>query len=109
MKENLSKQSWDLDPTQNFVKCPKLVREAPRGIQNIKQEIGPTRALRAIGNTQGPWAQIGPGPFWAQFFFDFLDGAGGLPDQFGTFCEILGWVKILFFFGKIFLHNSPPT
>ena len=43
------------------------------------------------------------------FFFVFLDGAGGLPGQFGTFYEILAPTKFPTFFGKIFLHNSPPT
>ena len=38
--------------------------------------------------TLGP--KLGPGPFGPIFFFDFLDGAGGLPGQFGTFYEILG-------------------
>ena len=51
MKENLSKKRWNFDPTQNFVKYPKLVREAPRAIQKIKKKLGP----------KGPWAQ-----FWAQ-------------------------------------------
>ena len=50
MKENLSKKSLNFGPTQNFVKCPKLVREAPRATQKIKKILGP----------KGPWAQ-----FWA--------------------------------------------
>ena len=48
MKENLSKKSWNFDPTQNFVKCPKLVREAPRATQKIQKNIGPKRALGPI-------------------------------------------------------------
>ena len=51
MKENLSKKSLIFDPTQNFAKCLKLAREAPRAIQKIKQnEIGP----------KGPWPNLGP-------------------------------------------------
>ena len=46
MRKHLSKKSFNFDPTQNFVKCPKLVREAPRAIQKIKKN----------------WAQKGPGP-----------------------------------------------
>ena len=49
MKENLSKKSWNFDPTQNSVKCPKLIREAPRATQKIKKKLGP----------KGPWAQFG--------------------------------------------------
>ena len=41
MKENLSKKCWNVDPTQNFVKCPKLVRERPRAIQKIAKNISP--------------------------------------------------------------------
>ena len=53
MKENLSKKSSNFEPTRNFAKCPKLVREAPRAIQKIKKEIGPKRA-RAQFWAQGP-------------------------------------------------------
>ena len=50
MKENLSKKSWNFDPTRNFAKCPKLVREAPRAIQKIKKKLGP----------KGPGPNFGP-------------------------------------------------
>ena len=54
MKENLSKKSWSFDPTQNFVKCPKLVREAPRAIQKIQKKICP----------KGPGPNLGPGSLY---------------------------------------------
>ena len=41
-------KKWKFGPGQNFGKCPKLVREAPRAIQKIKKKLGP----------KGPWAQI---------------------------------------------------
>ena len=47
MKETLDKKNMIFDPTQNFVKCPKLVREPPRAIQKIPKKY---------------WAQKGPGP-----------------------------------------------
>ena len=50
MKENLSKKSWNFGPTQNFAKCPKLAREAPRAIQKIKKKMGP----------KGPGPNFGP-------------------------------------------------
>ena len=33
-------QKSRFDPDQNFVKCPKLVREVPRAIHKIKRNIG---------------------------------------------------------------------
>ena len=50
MKENLSKKSSNFEPTRNFAKCPKLVREAPRAIQKIKKKMGP----------KGPGPNFGP-------------------------------------------------
>ena len=47
MKENLSPKSWIFDPDAKFVKCPKLVREAPRATQKNKKKY---------------WAKKGPGP-----------------------------------------------
>ena len=65
------------------------------------------KGCRLMPPTLGPnWAQ---GPFGPNMFSDFWDGAGGLPGQFGTFYDFFGRVKILTFFGKIFLHKSPPT
>ena len=63
---------------------------------------GPPRKGLALG------PNLGPGPFWADLFL-ILDGAGCLPGQFGTFIEISPPTKFPTFFGKIFLHNSPPT
>ena len=51
MKEKGSKKNMIFDPTHNFVKCPKLVREAPCATQKVLKRLGP----------KGPWAQ-----FWAQ-------------------------------------------
>ena len=43
---------------------------------------------RAAASCRRPWAQNwAQGPFGPTMFLDFLDGAGGLPDQFGTFYE----------------------
>ena len=50
MKENLFKKSWNFDPTQNFVKCPKVVKEAPRAIQKIKKNLA----------QKGPRPNFGP-------------------------------------------------
>ena len=44
------------DPTQNFVKYPKLVREVPRATQKINKKKWPNRAL---GPNLGPWALLG--------------------------------------------------
>ena len=61
----------------------------------------PLMSPRAV--TVGPMGpNLGPGPSGAQFFFAFLDGAVGFPDQFGTFYEILVRVKIPTFLRKIF-------
>ena len=51
MKENLSETNWNFDPAQKIVKCPKLVREAPRATQK-------NRKTKILG-PKGPWAQFG--------------------------------------------------
>ena len=61
MKEHLSKKN-NFDPGRNFVKCPKLVREAPRATQNIEKKS----------------AQNGPGP-------NFGPRVGGMRRQPLTF------------------------
>ena len=71
MKEHLSKKSLIFDPTQNFVKCPKLVREPPRAIQK---------------NRKKNWAQKGPGPKFGPWpLWGPAAGAEGLRIQFSLF------------------------
>ena len=55
-KRKSFQKNWNFGPTQNFVKCPKLVREPARAIQKIKKNE-PKRAL-------GP--NLGPGPCGAR-------------------------------------------
>ena len=53
--------------------------------------------------SQQIFSNLGP------IFFVCLGCAGGLPGQFGAFCNFFAPTKFPTFFGKISIHNPPPT
>ena len=55
------KKKWKFGPGRNFVKCSKLVREAPRATQKIKKKL----------TQKGPGPNLGPGQKSNFFSKDF--------------------------------------